>query len=96
MTFPHSGRLQTLVKSNGMYDFTNGDTVDCFLQPITGEEAQLFGIVFSKGFVCFVPYETTITEKMQIVIDDVTYGVKGVKVHNYGSIKHKKAILEKI
>lgn len=94
MTFPHTATIQEMTKVGTQYTFADSGTTPCFLQPLSSEMAQSYGIQSTKAHACFLPVDADVAEKKRLVIDGVTYGVKGVRTHNYGSIPHKRAILE--
>lgn len=94
MTFPHSATIQRMTKVGMKYTYGDRATTKCFLQPLDSISAQAFGITFTKAFSCYVPLEADVTEKDQLVIDGRTYGVKGFRLHNYGSLAHKRLFLE--
>lgn len=96
MNFPHTATIQASIKAGTKYTYADAGTTRCFLQPLSDEETQLFGMAFSKSFRCYIPFATEVTESMRLIIDGDTYGVRGVRTHNYGSLAHKRAILERL
>jgi hypothetical protein len=96
MTFPHTATIRRSTKDGTKYTYSDAGTTQCFLQPLSPEDSQLFGITWSKASVCYIPYETEIQDSDRLVKDGVTYGIRGVKSHNYGSLKHKRLALEEM
>lgn len=94
MTFPHSATIQRLVAEGSKSTFTELGTSECFLQPLSSEYSNIYGITFGKGFSCFMPYSTDVAEGDRVVIDSNGYGVQGVRDHNYGNLAHKRLFLE--
>lgn len=99
MTFPHSATIERKTKVGDKYTFDTLATSTCFVQPINAEESQLYGLVFSKSFRCYVPIDTDIKIGDRVIYGGETYGVRGVNTHDYvssKSLRHKKAMLEKV
>lgn len=96
MTYPHSAILKRTTKSGTKYTYGDNGTTECFLQPLDIAESQSVGITVSKGSYCYMPYATDIQMGDRAEINSVTYGVKGVEARDYGSLKHKKVLLEQI
>jgi len=97
MTFPHSCTIQRKVKSGSTYLYSDLYTgIPCFLQPLDEQMSQIVGMTFGKSSRCYVGYETDVLESDRLVVDGITYGVKGFSAHNYGSLKHKRVLLEQI
>lgn len=94
MTFPHSATIKRTTKEGTKYTFATLGTATCFLQPLDVESAQALGISFSQSSKLYLPISTDISSGDRVVIDGITYGVKGVQKLGYGSLEHKKAILE--
>lgn len=94
MNFPHTATIQTLVQAGTKFTYTTGTTTECFLQPLDTQSATDYSITLTKGFACYLPFASTVAEKQRLIIDGTTYSVRGVRTHNYGRLKHKKAILE--
>lgn len=94
MTFPHTATIQASTLANGKYTYATTGTTKCFLQPINDEAYPTLGVAYGKGFKCYLPISSTVAEKMRLVINGTTYGVKGIKSHDYGRIAHKQALLE--
>lgn len=96
MTFPHEATLERTVKTGTKYVYGDNGSTPCFLQPMDDEKSQLFGIAFSKGFHCYTPLESDVLEGDRVSIAGTKYGVKGVKEFNYGSMPHKRVLLEQL
>lgn len=96
MTFPHSGEVWRKTASNNKYIFASLGSIQCFLQPLDEASAEAYGITFTKGSHAYVPFSADVLEADRLIIGSVKYGVKGVKEHNYGSLKHKRLILERM
>lgn len=96
MTFPHTAAIHRMTEAGGKYTFGLSSSSKCFLQPLDAEKSQAYGITFSKGYHCYLPLTADITEKDRLIIDSVTYGVKGVRQHNYGTLSHIRATLERL
>jgi len=95
MNFPHSATIQRSALVGTKYLFATVGTTDCFVQPINAEEVQLYGIVFSKGFGCYLPFATDVQIGDRLTHNGQTYGIKGINAYNYGRLRHKKAMLER-
>lgn len=96
MNFPHTATVNRLVETNGKYLFAAVGTTKCFLQPIDTESSEMYAITFSKGSVAYLPITADVKESDQLLIDGIKYGVRGKRLHNYGSLKHAKAALEQL
>ena len=94
MLFPHSATVQASTKVGTNYTYVDTGSTICFLQPLSDQETQLYGMTFGKGFNCYLPFTSVVADKMRLIIDGVTYGVKGIKTYTFGSLKHKRALLE--
>lgn len=95
MHFPHTATIQAMTKVGTKYTFAGATTTPCFLQPLDSEYATSVGIDMTKAFSCFIPLATAVAEKQRLIIDGETYGVTGVRTHNYGNLAHKRLILER-
>lgn len=95
MNFPHTATIQASTKVGTIYTFADVGTTECFVQPLDTEYAQSTAGNFTKAAQCFLPLSADVSEKMRLVIDGVTYGVSGVRTHDYGNLAHKRAILER-
>lgn len=96
MNFPHTATLERMTASGTKFIFTSNGGTACFLQPIDGETAELFAVTFTKGSVAYLPLAADVKTSDRLIIDGIKYGVKGVLNRPYGSLKHKKAILEQL
>lgn len=96
MKFPHSATIQHNLKVGTQYTWTSVSSTPCLVQPLSDEATALYGLTFGKAFTCFLPFTVDVTERMRLVINGTTYGVKGLPVYDYGLNKHKKATLEKV
>lgn len=96
MRYPHTATIQRMSEVSGKYVYSDVGTTVCFKQPIDDTSAQLFGITFTKGSVAYLPVDADVEAKDNLVIDGVTYGVRGVSVRDYGTLNHRKAILEQV
>lgn len=94
MKFFHSGTIKRLKTLEGKSTFIPHGSTACFLQPIDAETAELYALTYAKGCVIYLPYDADLIASDRITILGDEYGVKGVKAHVYGSIAHKKAVLE--
>jgi hypothetical protein len=94
MNFPHTATISRSIKTGTKYNYADDGTVKCFLQPIDSEEVELYGATFGKASICYLPSTSDVSESDRLVIGGITYGVKGVRHHNYGNLKHKRAIVE--
>lgn len=94
MNFPHVGVIRRSIKTGTKYLYGDFATTQCFLQPLDTTTAVAYGITFSKAFAAYTPLASDIKEGDELVIAGTTYGVAGVREHNYGSLTHKKAMLE--
>ena len=59
-------------------------TTSCYLRPLTEEQAALNGLQFGLGFSAIFEVGVDIKEADQVVINSVTYTVRGVAVHDRG------------
>lgn len=91
MRFPHTATIQRLTNSSGKYVYANNGSVKCFLQPADQIATEQFGLTLTRGSVIYLPLGSGVKEKDRLVVNGSTYGVKGVKVHNYGGLAHEKA-----
>ncbi len=96
MTYPHTAAILRTVKVGTKYTYAQIGVGVCFLQPLDSEMAQAYGVTMTKGFSCYLPILSDVLEKDRLIIDGTTYGVKGMRTHNYGGLKHKRAILEMV
>lgn len=96
MTFPHSATIQRMTAIGTKFVYGTTGVTPCFLQPISAEVAQSYGLVVGKGSVAYLPSYAAVVDKDRLIIDGTTYGVKGVQHHQYGNLEHKKAVLEAI
>lgn len=96
MNFPHTATISRMGADGDGYTYSSTGTTSCFLQPLDTEETQLFGMAFGKASVCYLPFTADVQTSDKLVIDGHTYGVKGVRSHNYGNLKHQRAILERL
>lgn len=96
MTFPHTATIQRQTEASGKYTYGNSGTTQCFLQPLDNEESVTFGITFSQSFQCYIPHATDVTDHDRLIIDGDKYGVRGIRFHGYGDLKHKRLILERL
>jgi hypothetical protein len=94
MTFPHTATVQRQVKVGTKSSYADQGTTQCFLQPLDSEFSQLYGITFGKGSSCYLPYTADVNEGDRLVISGKKYGVRGMREHNYGSLTHKRAVVE--
>lgn len=94
MTFPHSATIRRTTKTGTKYTYGDSGETECFLQPLSPEESQLYGIVFSKSSVCYIPFEVEVEPGDRLVVNGTTYSIRGTRNHNYGSLKHKRLVLE--
>ena len=96
MTFPHVATIRRMTESGDKFTYEDSGSTMCFLQPASQEMAESFALTFTKGSIVYLPLDSDVHEKDRLVINGVTYGVKGVKTHDYGSIAHKKAGVESL
>jgi hypothetical protein len=96
MNYPHTATLSRLTASGSTFVFTSNGGTQCFLQPIDGETAELFAVTFTKGSAAYLPLTADVKVKDQMTIDGIKYGVKGLLNRPYGTLAHKKAILEQL
>lgn len=96
MNYPHTAAILRTVKVGTKYTYAQAGVSVCFLQPLDSEMSIAYGVTMTKGFSCYIPLNADILEKDRLIIDGITYGVKGMRTHNYGSLKHKRAILEMV
>lgn len=94
MNYPHTATILENQKSGTIYTYAENGTTQCFLQPLDAEAAQLYGVTFGKAFNCYLPFTAEVQERTRLQIDGDTYGVKGIKSYNYGTLQHKRATLE--
>lgn len=94
MTFPHTATIMRTVETGGKYVYTASGTTPCFLQPLDEESTQSYGITFMKGSRCYLPIASDVVEGDRLTINGTEYGVKGVRIHQYSTLRHKRAILE--
>ncbi len=94
MNFPHTATIRRQTKVGTKYTYADLSTTTCFLQQLDADKAQLYGMTFGKSYVCYLPIATDIVDSDRVVINSITYGVMGVKSEPYGSLQHKKAMVE--
>jgi len=96
MNFPHTATIRRSSQVGQQFIYNNVGTSKCFIQPLDNETSELMNLTYTQGYWGYFPYGTDIKEKDEIVWDNARYGVKGVKKHNYGNLKHYKILLENI
>lgn len=96
MNFPHTASIQRTQASGGKYLFTTIGASICFLQPLSPDESQVYGLTFSKSAACYFPISIDVADGDRLIINGTTYGVRGVMSRVYGSVRHKKAIVEAV
>lgn len=94
MRFPHTASIQRLVTTGDQHLFQASGSSACFLQPLSRVASQAEGISFGKGFNCYLPVNADVMEGDRLVINGVTYGVRGLTTWSYGKLAHKIAMLE--
>ncbi len=94
MNFPHTATIRRQTKAGTKYTYADLSSTACFIQQLDAEKSQLYGMTFGKSFVCYLPIGADVVDSDCLVINAVTYGVSGFKSAPYGSLQHKKAILE--
>lgn len=96
MNFPHTATILELIETAGKSTYTETGSTKCFLQPLTAEQSQIYGVTFGKSYNCYAPITSDVTEKKRLEIDGAIYGVRGVRNHNYGNLSHKQAVLVRV
>lgn len=71
------------------------DSIDIFIQPLDDTFASS-DASFTKTFRAFCDPDLDIKLKDKIIRNDESFIVKGVSYYNYGTHKHKFAIIEKV
>lgn len=66
----------------------------CLVQPLSEQASQSAGIAFTKGFRAYLQPSADVLANDQVTISGEVYTVHGIKLHNYGSDPHKRALLE--
>jgi hypothetical protein len=95
VTYPHIATVSRQTKTGTKYTFAQSHDIRCFLQPLSNEESVSYGITMTKAYHCYMDLSADAIEGDRLLINGDTYGIKGFRVHDYGSLKHKRAILEK-
>ena len=96
MKFPHMASVERMVTTGSKYIYGALGSTKCFVQPIDAETAELYAVTFTKSSVAFLPIDADVKTSDRMIVSGTTYGVKGVMSRPYGSLKHKKAILEQL
>ncbi len=78
--------------TNGTWGEINSD-IACFLRPMTEQQAALNNYQWGRAFHVFVDDSVDLIEGDKIVINDVTYLVKGVSEYAAGREPFKKAAI---
>ena len=96
---PHTLTVERLVANGAIKEAYSArpGSIACFLQPIAPQElgAAVAG-EFTKGYRCYVDYESNVKPKDRVTIDGTKYSVSGMTEHRYGSWPHKVLSLEAI
>lgn len=79
------------------YGTTTGvSAVTGYLRPLTEEASTINGIQYGYGFNLIVEVDVDVKEGDQVVIAGVTYNVRGVVVHDRGTVtQYKRALMLK-
>lgn len=96
MIYPHTATIERLQTVGTKYIFAPVGSTKCFKQPIDETSAQLFGLTFTKGSVLYLPLEADVREADRLTISGTQYGVRGVSSRDYGTLSHKKAVIEEL
>lgn len=94
MTYPHTATTERLVVSGNKHIYQSLGTSKCFLQPLDNESADLLNYTYSKGSYCYMPITTDILMSDRVTVNGTVFTVKGVKILAYGSLAHKRVLLE--
>lgn len=94
MRFPHVATVRRQYKLGTKYTYSDLGSAPCFLQQLDADKSQLYGMTFGKSFVCYLPITADVLDSDRVVINGITYGVMGIKSEPYGSLQHKKAMVE--
>lgn len=99
MDLPHTMTVERLVSSGAIkeaYTVRPG-SIACFLQPVAPQEAgAVVGGQFTKGYRCFIDYDSNVKTKDRVTINGSKYNVSGLTEHQYGTWPHKVLSLEAI
>jgi len=80
------------------YSGTNGSWTEinagirCYLRPMNEQQASVNNYQWGKAFNILVQDGIDIAEGDKVVIDGLTYNVRGVARHNRGREPYKKAV----
>ena len=96
MKYFHIATIERKIKTGTKYVFGPYGSTQCNVQPLSIEDAQIFGVVFAKSSRGYFPFTADVEEGDRLTVNGVVYGVKGIVAHNYGGLAHKKAVLEQI
>lgn len=94
MTFPHVASISRTEKTGLKYTFAVIGSTKCFLQPMSLEETQANGATYTKSSKCYVPRNADIDIGDRLTILGKEYSVSGYSLNTYGSLQHKKLMLE--
>ena len=75
----------------GIYATTS--TVKGYLRPLSEVQASDNGFQFGQAFVLLVDTSVDLKESDDVVVDGVTYKVKGVANHDRGGLAHRRALI---
>ncbi len=73
--------------------FGTVSTVKGYLRPLSEVQASDNGFQFGQAFVLLVDTSVDLRESDDVIIESVTYKVKGVANHDRGGLAHRRALI---
>ena len=89
-----SCEIKRLSRTGDKIDFVTHNTIKAHKQPLTEAYRESFEGDFSKGYVLYADVDSGVKNSDEIVIDSVSYFVRGVKTWDALSIKHLEILIE--
>lgn len=97
MNYPHKITIQRLVETAGRSTYQNLSTdMPAFVQPLDIETTDQINETFAKSSYVYLAINVVIDQNDRVIYDGDSYNVKGVKKYKYGSLTHKKALIEEL
>jgi len=94
MNFPHTITVKRLVASGTQYIYQDLSTIKAFVQPLDINSSNVLNQGFAQSSYAYLPIAADVVQNDRITYDGTLYDVRGVKSYKYGSLTHKKALLE--
>lgn len=94
---PHKATIKRLVETAGgkralQTVFTDAP---CFIQPLSAEATQTYGMAVGTGFMMFTRNDYAVQAGDQVIKDGEKYGVTAVQYFDFGNNPHYEIALNK-